>query len=259
MQTETKGLLPKEIKQRQQQYEYYRTKLFAFNTMGGVNDSLLIADSYLNILTEAAKLADVKLFYTRYKKLYEVTCWDKRFSGVEKHKQVSINKFFYYQSSDLLRLACENGDIKILTTYKSNLFTKKEHADHIYEKEIICIPSGGNAIVQYYNGKFITADNRIATSLDPNKLSIKFLYYVLLNKIDLISSYYRGSGIKHPDMTKILEIDVPIPSLEIQENIIKFLDKFEYLIIETKGLLPKEIAYRQKQYEYYREKLLTFK
>ena len=60
-------------------------------------------------------------------------------------------------------------------------------------------------------------------------------------------------------MTKILEIDVPIPSLEIQEKIIKILDKFEYLIIETKGLLPKEIAYRQKQYEYYREKLLNFK
>ncbi len=60
-------------------------------------------------------------------------------------------------------------------------------------------------------------------------------------------------------MTKILEIDVPIPSLEIQEKIIKILDKFENLIIETKGLLPNEIAYRQKQYEYYREKLLTFK
>lgn len=60
-------------------------------------------------------------------------------------------------------------------------------------------------------------------------------------------------------MTKILEIDVPIPSLEIQEKIIKILDKFEYLITETKGKLPKEIANRQKQYEYYREKLLTFK
>ena len=34
MQTETKGLLPKEIMQRQQQYEYYRTRLFAFDTMG---------------------------------------------------------------------------------------------------------------------------------------------------------------------------------------------------------------------------------
>lgn len=55
------------------------------------------------------------------------------------------------------------------------------------------------------------------------------------------------------------EVKIPIPSLEIQEKIIKILDKFEYLIIETKGLLPKEITYRQKQYEYYQEKLLTFK
>ncbi len=68
-----------------------------------------------------------------------------------------------------------------------------------------------------------------------------------------------GSGNPKLMSNVVGEIKIPIPIIEIQEKIINILDKFEYLIIETKGLIPKEIAYRQKQYEYYREKLLTFK
>lgn len=158
-----------------------------------------------------------------------------------------------------------------------------------FEEEVVYIPWGGNPIVQYYNGRFITGDNRIATSFDKTKLNNKYLYYWLLNKIDLISSLYRGSGIKHPDMVKVLEIDIPIPSLETQEKInargstlktitkdefkeflipippletqekiVEILDKFEALINDSKQGLKKEIELRQKQYEYYRAKLLDF-
>ncbi|CAL7891139.1 restriction endonuclease subunit S [Fusobacterium necrophorum] len=53
-------------------------------------------------------------------------------------------------------------------------------------------------------------------------------------------------------------LEIPLPSLEIQEKVVKILDKFQELLQDTKGLLPQEIEQRQKQYEYYREKLLTF-
>ena len=57
------------------------------------------------------------------------------------------------------------------------------------------------------------------------------------------------------DMEKF---EIPLPPLSLQNKIVKVLDKFQVLLADTKGLLPAEIEQRQKQYEYYREKLLTF-
>lgn len=73
--------------------------------------------------------------------------------------------------------------------------------------KVVYIPWVWNPIVQYFKDKFITGYNRIATK----KLDNKFLYYTLSNKIDLISSFYRDSWIKHPDINKVLEIKISIP------------------------------------------------
>ena len=54
-------------------------------------------------------------------------------------------------------------------------------------------------------------------------------------------------------------MEIILPPLEIQNQVVQVLDKFQELLQETKGLLPKEIEQRQKQYEYYREKLMDFK
>ena len=51
---------------------------------------------------------------------------------------------------------------------------------------------------------------------------------------------------------------ISLPPIEIQNKIVKILDRFHELLSDTKGLLPLEIEQRRKQYEYYREKLLTF-
>lgn len=59
-------------------------------------------------------------------------------------------------------------------------------------------------------------------------------------------------------ISNLSKIKIPVPSIEIQTKIVKILDKLNYMQTETKGLLPHEIAQRQKQYEYYREKLLSF-
>ncbi len=52
---------------------------------------------------------------------------------------------------------------------------------------------------------------------------------------------------------------IPIPSLEEQERIVAILDKFDALVNDISQGLPAEIEARRKQYEYYRDKLLTFK
>ena len=55
------------------------------------------------------------------------------------------------------------------------------------------------------------------------------------------------------------EFKIPVPPLPVQEQVVKILDKFDTLINDINVGLPKEIELRQKQYEYYREKLLDFK
>ena len=53
--------------------------------------------------------------------------------------------------------------------------------------------------------------------------------------------------------------EFPFPSVEEQERIVQILDKFDKLVNDISEGLPAEIEARQKQYEYYRDKLLTFK
>ncbi|RVY66332.1 restriction endonuclease subunit S, partial [Helicobacter pylori] len=55
------------------------------------------------------------------------------------------------------------------------------------------------------------------------------------------------------------KITIPIPPLEIQQEIVKILDQFSALTTDLLAGIPAEIKARKKQYEYYREKLLTFK
>ncbi|MDE4022484.1 restriction endonuclease subunit S, partial [Glaesserella parasuis] len=67
-----------------------------------------------------------------------------------------------------------------------------------------------------------------------------------------------GSG--RPSLTQeiLYKIKIPVPSLEEQQRIVAILDKFETLTNSIAEGLPKEIELRRKQYEYYREQLLTF-
>ena len=189
-----------------------------------------------------------------WKPLWSITTWDKKFNAVEKEKQPKVIKYHYYLASELKPLIVDGGDVKLLTTNESDIWTTEELVkNNISEGEIIAIPWGGNPIVQYYKGKFVTADNRIATSNNTKILDNKFLYYFLLSKLDVISSFYRGSGIKHPSMYHVLEMLIPIPPLSVQTEIVKILDALTALTSE----LTSELTLRRKQYEYYREKLLS--
>lgn len=194
----------------------------------------------------------------QYAPLWTLTAWDKKFKSVEKHKQSKIKKYKYYLANELQQLESEEGTVKILTTNVSDLWANEcDVKNDVINAEIVCIPWGGNPIVQYFNGKFITGDNRIATSLDTKVLDNKFLYYLLENNLDIIKSFYRGSGLKHPDMSKVLDMIIPVPPLEVQKEIVRLLDDFTAKTAELQAELNKEYEARKKQYEYYRDTLLN--
>ncbi len=73
------------------------------------------------------------------------------------------------------------------------------------------------------------------------------------SKINVISKFYRGSGIKHPSMKDVLDMNIALPPLEVQCEIVHILDDFTLLSAE----LSAELKARQKQYDYYSEKLLN--
>lgn len=70
-----------------------------------------------------------------------------------------------------------------------------------------------------------------------------------------------ASGGTVPDLPhkKFYNLEVLIPPLEYQQHIVDILDRFDKLCNDISEGLPAEIEARQKQYEYYRDKLLTFK
>ena len=95
---------------------------------------------------------------------------------------------------------------------------------------------------------------RLLCLLPKKDIEVKYLYYLVQNsKIN-----HKETGIPSLTSDMIKNLTVSIPPIEIQNKIVEILDKFQSLLADTKGLLPQEIEQRQKQYEYYREKLLTF-
>ena len=190
-----------------------------------------------------------------YKPLWSLTAWDKRFNGIDRSMQKKVVSYKYYLSSEFNEVERKDGDILYIPTGITNekKYTTEELAgEHLAEGEIVCIPWGGTPNVKYHKGKFVTGDNRIATSLDTNILDNKYLYYWMQSKIDLIASFYRGAGIQHPSMKSVLELQIPLPALPVQREIVRILDSFTLYSAE----LTAELTARRQQYEFYRDKLL---
>lgn len=70
--------------------------------------------------------------------------------------------------------------------------------------------------------------------------------------------FITGTKVRRVNADDLAKIRIPVPSSEEQERIVTILDKFDTLTTSISEGLPKEIALRKKQYEYYRDLLLTF-
>lgn len=102
--------------------------------------------------------------------------------------------------------------------------------------------------------------NDVCYCIKPNKILInKYVFYFLKSIQDFIQSHATNAIPSHLPTDAVKKIKIPIPSIPEQERIVEILDKFDALVNDISIGLPAELEARRKQYEYYREKLLTFK
>ena len=256
--SESKGLLPKEIEERQKQYEYYREKLLTFDVESGKQASKqaskqLIANSYFIILKEAAKIVGVSLDSCEYVELGEICdCYDGThqtpkyvdngvpFVSVENIKNIyNTKKYISYVAFDEYKVKPQKGDL--FMTRIGDIGT--------------CAIIDSNEDLAYY----VTL-----SLLRPNKkvLNSRFLKHMIESKYGKKELNKRILHTANPikiNLGDIPKIKLHLPPLPVQEYIVSILDKFDTLVNDIKSGLPKEIEERQKQYEYYRERLLSFK
>ena len=127
-----------------------------------------------------------------------------------------------------------------------------------YNKPTVLIPRKGTITNLFYlETPFWNVDTIYYTEIDSKKIFPKYLYH-FMKTVDL-EALDTGSGRPSLTMQILNKLKIPIPSLSEQEKIVKILDKFEALTNDISIGLPAELNARRKQYEYYRNKLLTFK
>lgn len=103
--------------------------------------------------------------------------------------------------------------------------------------------------------------NQALLKLTPcNELNVYYLQFFFENTISkILNGVARGGAIKNvPAVKELKKIKIPLPPLEEQQRIVDILDRFDTLCNDLTAGLPAEIEARRKQYEYYRDKLLTF-
>ncbi|MDT2819275.1 restriction endonuclease subunit S [Vagococcus lutrae] len=153
-----------------------------------------------------------------------------------------------------------NAPLKIFAGGKTIAFVDFEDIPKkdINREPSIIVKSRGNIEFEYYDKPFSHKNEMWSYHSKNKNINIKFVYYFLkINELYFqnIGSRMQMPQIATPDTDKF---KIPVPPIEEQDRIVSILDKFDALTSSITEGLPCEIELRQKQYEYYRNMLLSF-
>lgn len=216
-----------EIDCRKRQYEYYRDKLLSFNNEGGQE-------------VEWKKMSEVCEIYDGTHQTPKYQTEGIPFISVENIKDIyGSNKYISIEAYEAYKVKPKVGDVfmtRIGSIGACAVFTKQEDVAY-YVSLALLRPN--SAIL---DSRFLK--HLIESSIGKRELSKRTLHNAVPIKIN---------------KSDIGKIKLPVPSLSEQERMATILDRFESLTTSLQTGLPAEITARRQQYEYYRDKLLTFK
>ena len=170
------------------------------------------------------------------------------------------------------RLVDSNGSIALMTARfistqgrSARRLKLQDVLTPAHQSEVALVMSdlpGGRALARAF---YVDSDNKYAANqrvcllgvLDQRVISPRFLYYVI-DRNDQLLSHDNGVDQTHLKKDWILDVRVPLPPLEQQERIVIALDKLTASLDGIVNDLSSEVAARRKQYEHYRDRLLTF-
>ncbi|MBH5329792.1 restriction endonuclease subunit S [Eikenella sp. S3360] len=133
---------------------------------------------------------------------------------------------------------------------------------HEYNNEAgtIVISQGGASagFVNWMDVPFFAGAHAYTIKANEDKLLQRFAYYFLKMKQIAFMQCQYGAGIPALAKSELQNLLIPIPPLEIQQKIVKILDKFTELEAALEAALEAELVLRKRQYQYYRDFLLDF-
>lgn len=222
--------LAAELAARKKQYEYYREKMFTFNSD------------------------------TEWKPLESLFPFIRNgFVGV-------IKPYFTSEENGVRYLEGTNIHDGKISDNEILYVTKEFHAKHIKNElksdDILMVQSGHIGECAVVGDKYSGANcHALIIMSNGGYCNSRFYvhYFHTYQGFKSLTPAMTGGTVKHVLAKKVSKIMVPIIPIDEQNKIVKALDNYERICMNITDDLPAEIEARQKQYEYYRDKLLTFK
>ncbi|UOS53104.1 restriction endonuclease subunit S [Helicobacter pylori] len=229
-----------ELKARKKQYQYYQNMLLDFNDANqNHKDATMSAKTYPKRLQTLLQTLAPK--GVEFRKLGEVLEYDQP------------NKYFVTSKE-----FDKSYPTPVLTAGKTFILGYTNEKDNIYQASKnapVIIFDDFTTATQWVDFPFKVKSSAMKILLPKNPtINIRFIFFYMQTIPYNISGEHTRQWI-----SRYSQITIPIPPLEIQQEIVKILDQFLALTTDLLAGIPAEIEARKKQYEYYREKLLTFK
>ena len=210
--------LTSELTSRKKQYSYYRDKLLSFE-----DEVYQVEWKMLNEFLKKGK--GTKITASQMKLLHKEGAPIRIFAGGKTYADVNY------------------GDIP---------------DKDIHTEEAIVVKSRGIIDFEYCTKPFSFKNEFWSYSSDNENINLRYIYHYLVHNKEHFQNIANNMQMPQISSNDTEKFKIPVPSLEIQSRIVQVLDNFDTVCNDLNIGLPKEIELRQKQYEYFREKLLTF-
>lgn len=233
-------LLNKELLARQKQYEFYRNSLLNFEDL----DNHLLKGMLQQYCSDGVK----------YQKMEDIALFKYGFT----EKAIEAGEYRYIRITDI------SNSGKLIESDQMFIDSSNELKDYKLVKNDILMARTGATFgkTMLFDSEFKSVYASFLIRIRFNNTLIPLFYWHFTqshNYWNQANQLVSKAGQPQFNANALKSIIVPVPPIEIQEEIVRILVHFDSLVNDIKIGLPAEIEARQKQFEYYRNKLLTFK